>query len=437
MLFVYNAIIVFTSIITLPLIILWLLFSAKRRQTFFKRLGWGRLPLAESGSVGANPTRTVWIHALSVGEVLSAVPIVSALAETAEHGRLVFTASTKTGYDIALQRLGRQVSTIVYFPYDIFFALNRRLNQINPSAIIIVETDIWPGFLNAASKRGIPVVLVNARLSDRSYSGYARFRALFAPALRSFRCIGVQTDRDGERFMSLGVSPDSVCRTGNIKFDPPPLMHPPMSGRELKQMTGLPPNSRLFLTGSIHPEEEVLLLDAFNMIKTAVPEAALITAPRNPQRAEKIARLFSSSQKTVRYLHQSQQPATEGHTEIVIVDKMGVLRDLYAGCDVAFVGGSLCTAGGHNPLEPAEFGKPVLFGPDMRDFREIADLLISAGGARTVSSARDLADAVIALFKAPRKADQMGAKARHVFLSNQGALERTLEIINHHAIIDL
>jgi 3-deoxy-D-manno-octulosonic-acid transferase len=425
------------GIIGLPVILPWVLLFEKRRKTFFRRLGWGtvnwhRLP----GAQMPRPKTAIWIHALSVGEVLSAAPLVDKLAGNYGRERILLTTSTKTGFDIATRELKDRTGAIAYFPYDIGFAVKRRLSQITPAAIIIVETDIWPNFLYEVKKRRIPVMLVNARLSDKSFAGYKNGHRLFRPAFKTFDFIATQSEKDTDRFRRLGVADDTVATTGNIKFHQRLADDNPLSAKPFKQSMGIPPAHKLMVAGSIHPEEEQALKEAFIGIQATVPDTALIIAPRDPNRAGKIKTLFAGTNNPTRRL--SDQPVTDAGktTRIVIVDNMGVLRALYAVCDLAFVGGSLCSAGGHNPLEPAVFAKPILFGPDMRDFEEIAALLLAAGGGRTVTDVDDLTSAAAELLQNTETATQMGNRARQVFADNQGALERTFEKIKKHVIIN-
>lgn len=429
----YSIMMVVTGIIGLPVILPWVLFFEKRRKTFLRRLGWGTINWHLPGS---RPKTVIWIHALSVGEVLSAAPLVDKLADRYGRERLLFSTSTKTGFDIATREMKNRAGAIDYFPYDVSFAVKRRLNQINPGLVVIVETDIWPNFLYEVKQRGIPLVLANARLSDKSFAGYKRFHRLFKPAFQAFDAITTQSGKDTERFRSLGVATDIVTTTGNIKFHQSPADSRPMSAKTFKQAQGIAPTHKLLLAGSIHPEEEPILENAFNRIQTAVPDTALIIAPRDPKRAGRISALFAGTDHPTRRLSDPPAANPGQKTKIVIVDKMGVLRALYAVCDVALVGGSLCDAGGHNPLEPAVFAKPILFGPDMSDFEEIAGLLETAGGGLTVSSVDELAGAAADLLQNPPKASQMGKRARQVFTDNEGALERTFEKIKKHVIID-
>ncbi|MBC2712475.1 MAG: hypothetical protein HGJ94_16265 [Desulfosarcina sp.] len=305
--------------------------------------------------------------------------------------------------------------------------MNRALNIIKPRQVVIVETDIWPNFLYRLNKRRIPVYLVNARLSDRSFSGYKRVGLLMAPLLSLFVHICVQTDSDRRRFRDLGVPENRLVTVGNIKFDQAPVSISTDDRNQLSEKLKLSANAPVLLAGSTHDGEEKALSDAYRRICASGINSVLIVAPRDPGRAADVCKIFNRSgfdAMTMDQVERHQRPSS-----VVVVDRIGVLRKLYVLADVAFVGGSLVRAGGHNPLEPASVAKPVLFGPHTDDFRWICQALEHAGGAIRVFNADQLADNVRELILSKEKSSHVGRCAYEVFSKNRGAVERTIAVI--------
>jgi 3-deoxy-D-manno-octulosonic-acid transferase len=370
----------------------------------------------------------VWIHALSVGEVLSAEPLVKALAQKHGSRTLIFTASTQTGVETAIRLIAPHVAAIRHFPYDTPFSVNRALHVLNPRQVVIVETDIWPNFLNRLKKRRIPVYLVNARLSDRSFRGYQRVGWLMAPLLSVFGRICVQTEADRLRFKALGVADDKLMTVGNIKFDQAPARMSTAARRGYTQTFKLPAGAPVWVAGSTHEGEEDMLSIAYREVCAAGIHAVLIVAPRDPDRAAAVCQIFNHSGIDAVTLAQMERRPTP--PRVVVIDRIGMLRNLYGLADLAFVGGSLVKAGGHNPLEPAAVAKPILFGPHTDDFRWICQTLEKAGGAMRVHDADQLAERVVQLIGNPADGRRVGRRAYGVFASHKGAVARTLAVID-------
>lgn len=430
MILLYNILMLTFLVLGLPVILPVILVSQKRRMTAPRRMGLG--PNIRWTLRPAAP-KPIWVHALSVGETLSALPLMKELALRYGRERLVFSVSTQTGFEIARQHLSEHSAGIFFFPYDLIFSVRLRLRQIQPAIIVIVETDIWPNFLHSAGRRRIPVVLMNARLSDRSFRGYGRLKGLFQPALAVFKCIGVQTATDAGRFQTLGVPADRILITGNIKYHQTIPESEAENVRDLKRELRIDPERKILIAGSTHPEEEEQLIIGFMLARDLFPDTLFIIAPRNPSRAGQVQRACRRRGLTTRTLTDIMAGDGGKSPEVLIVDVMGALRQLYSICDIAFVGGSLSEGhGGHNPLEPAAWAKPVLFGPDMRDFQEIAEQLRESGGAEIVKDARHFSETVVRLFHSTDRAVEMGRKARLIFQGSQGALEKSLQIIAEH-----
>ena len=425
----YNILFFLAAAAAAPLLVALAAASPKRRETARQRLGLGPLPRRLRTTDREGLEKSVWVHALSVGEVLSAVPLVKALGRACGIANIVFSASTLTGFNIAGKRLKNHVRDIIYYPYDWIGSVKRTVGAVNPGLVVIVESDIWPNFLSEMNRRNVPTLLVNARLSPRSFRGYRCLKGFSRWMFSAFSEICTQSATDAGRFRNLGISGTKISVTGNVKFDPERepeknryAAPPDPLGRSLGERP-------VMVAGSTHDGEEMLLCEAFAALKREFSDLVLIVAPRDPARAGAVCRLFRQAGFAAGVMRHPDGPDTANRSEVLVVDTMGVLARLYGLSDVAFVGGSLVPAGGHNPLEPAAASKPLLFGPDMSDFSEIARWLRSGGGALQVDSARALGEQAAGLFRDPDRRGRMGARAFAVFTAHSGAVERTVNII--------
>ncbi len=427
MITLYNIILTIGITVGIPLIIPIVLLSEKRRKTFLQRLGIKRLP---ENILSKNNKKPIWIHALSVGEVFSSVPLVMKLKERFSDKRIVFSASTKTGFEIANKLFKKNVDSIFFFPFDLLFSVKYITGKINPEVIIIVESDIWPNFLFEMKKRNIPVILINARLSERSFKGYKRFSFIANKLFLYFAKICTQSIEDSRRFMLLGIPSNMISTTGNIKFDQPYNF---VSEEEIKQlkksMNIYKPVKKILLAGSTHEGEESILIDAFSMIRKNFADTVLVLVPRNPERARSVVKLCNYSGFSSILMKDFKNIDKNEKNDVIIIDVIGILKKLYAIADVTFVGGSLVDLGGHNPLEPSAFSKPVIFGQYMSNFANISQMLIDSGGAVEVKNANSLYETIVEILSDSDKARNMGEKAFQVFNSNKGAVEKTLKVI--------
>jgi 3-deoxy-D-manno-octulosonic-acid transferase len=449
----YNILLFIGMLAAFPVMLPIILLSEKRRKTVLQRLGF-RFPHSQAGETtpashkfvslfcrGGELTKrcaahsqtpawereNLWIHALSVGEVLSAVPLVKALSGKA--CPLVFSASTLTGFEIANKLLRDHTDTIFYFPYDLIFSVKHIATKVKPAAVVMVETDIWPNFLFEMERRGVPVLLVNARLSKRSFEGYKRLSFFTQSLFSKFSKICAQSAEDARRFSLLAVPPNAVIITGNMKFD---QAGEPVSGEEfrrLRESVKAGPKQKIILAGSTHSGEEQIIGDAFSRLKKADENLLLIAVPRDPKRAGSVCRIFTSLGFSAVAMSELKNSDPGKKNDVVVVDVMGLLRRLYALADIAYVGGSLTDFGGHNPLEPAVFSKPILFGPFMSDFKEISDMLLQADGAVQVRDAESFYEAATNFLNNGEKARYFGEQAFKIFYTNRGAVEKTLAVI--------
>ena len=414
--FAFSLFFPLAALVSLPILLL----IRKRRKTFFKRFGWQKFPRMPNDEAAP-----VWIHALSVGEILSAMNLIRKTHARLTDRPLYLSVSTLSGFELARDKLGPHVDGVFYFPYDVIFSVWTCIRRVRPQLFVLTETDVWPGFLAELRRRRISSMLVNGRLSPESFRLYRRARPLFQPALGTFDWIYPQSEREADRFRSLGVEPGKIRGSGNLKFDTTESVPSAEELQALRDSLRLPAGSRVFLAGSTHPGEEAIVRNVFLKLKPSYPELVLIVAPRHPERSAELLCLLQQDSLGVSLF---SQPG-DSSPGVVLVDRMGCLARLYALADIAFVGASLVPKGGQNPIEPACHGKPILFGPDMRDFPDVSRWLVEAGGAIQVSDEDDLFNRCRELLSVPALARAMGEKARRVVEENRGSTERIVRDI--------
>lgn len=373
--------------------------------------------------------RRIWIHALSVGEVNSSLPFIAAFKKAYPQWEIIFTASTRTGYEIAAQQFSdkseKPISHLLYFPFDIGFSIRKIAGLIVPDAVVLVETDLWPNFLYIMKTRKIPVILINARLSTRSLRGYQWYKRLGLPFYMWLTQVMTQSPLDYDRFKKLGMPEQTLCITGNIKFDRPAARPEDQFCAVYKKRLGIEKDALVLLAGSTHAGEEAVLLKVYTALKKKYPFLKMVIAPRDPSRSRALAASFLSSRVRAACLSHSSGGLHED--TVMFIDSLGLLSKLYALCDIAFIGGSLVPSGGHNPLEAAVYAKPVVFGPNVDDFLMIYNVLTRGGGAVRVRSEDHLQTTLDALLCDPGAREKMGRKSRAVFLQHHGAVGRILE----------
>jgi 3-deoxy-D-manno-octulosonic-acid transferase len=406
----------------------YFLYQALRYRKYVGSLGQrlGRLPIAMN--VDGEPS--IWIHAVSVGEALTARALVADLKARYPHLRLFLSTTTIAGYQVARRSL-QPVDAVFYFPFDWAFIVRRTLDIVRPRLFVMMETEIWPNVLRLCRVRGVKTIVVNGRLSARSYSRYRLVRPLFRRVLADVDRFCVQSEESARRLVALGADVGRVNVTGSLKFDSldlPALVAHAKPRQRILRFFRMSPQRVVVVAGSTMRGEEVSVLRAFARMKTTLPGALAVIAPRHPERFGEVERLAREAGfVTVR---RSDLPIdAEPRADIVVLDTLGELAQLYQVATAVFVGGSLVDHGGHNILEPAIFGKPILFGPSMRNFQEIADAFVSNGAAVQVQSARDLEDALIALVTDPVRRARLGAAARALVEANRGAKDKTLSAI--------
>jgi len=376
---------------------------------------------------GRSP-RTIWVHAVSVGEALAALPLCRRLKESYPDRLLLISTTTATGQRIARERMGL-ADGVFYFPLDWPQAVRRVLRAVNADLVVILETEIWPNFLREARRAGVPVAFVNGRISSRSFAGYRRVNGFFhgfaARVLRDPELFLMQSEADAERLRALGAPAERVIVAGNLKYD----FAPPAAGAfvhwleaELERVRRRP----VLVAGSVVAEEERHVLEAFEIVRAKRPRALLVLAPRKPERFDAAARLAAESgRKVARRSELGPGALLEESAEVILLDTLGELAGAYRLADATFVGGSLVPSGGHNILEPAAFGKPPIFGPSMENFREVARRCLDARAGMQVASGEELGRAWLELASDEALRESMGRAARRLVENNRGATDRT------------
>ena len=412
--FFYNLL---TYLLYLPYVGYWLVRGISNRaylQRLGERLGIG-YPRLE---------RCIWIHAVSVGEVVAAVPLIRALARRYPDRPLLVTTVTPTGAARVAALFGDEVQH-TYIPFETPTMVDRFYAATNPDVALVLETEIWPNLYRGCGVRGIPLVLVSARISPKSVRSYRRLLPLFRETLSHGIVIAAQSDADAERFLSLGTAPERTRVTGNIKFDVELAPDLPLRGQELRsELFGDRP---VWIAASTHEGEEELVLDAHRILIEKHPDLLLLLVPRHPQRFQAVRELAAKQPMSV--VARTEGVPCSAATQVFLGDTMGELPLFYAASDVAFVGGSLVPVGGHNLLEPAALGLPLLSGPHVFNAQEIADMFVARHACSIVNDSIELAGEVARLLSDAATAARMGEAGRDILERNRGALARLMAMI--------
>ena len=365
----------------------------------------------------------IWVHAVSVGEVNAALPLIQALRRRYTPRAVVVTTVTPTGSERVRALFGDEVFH-VYLPYDLPHAVTRFLDRIRPGLAVVMETENWPNLFHQCGRRGIPLAVVNARLSERSLRGYRPIRALVREALRNVSLVAAQSLAVARRYRALGADPARVQVSGNLKYDTPLPKGARQRGEELRAQWGA--TRPVWIAASTHEGEELAAFEAHLAVLARMPDALLLIAARHPERfraVEHAARNLGFAVAT----HGAGD--ANGDTQCLVIDGMGVMMRYFAASDLAFVAGSLVPIGGHNVLEPAALAKPVVVGPYTFNFEEITRTMIAAGAARRVASTRELGVLVQELLRNPAELERMGAAAHAVCVRERGAVRRTMVLL--------
>ncbi len=373
------------------------------------------------------PSDVIWIHAVSVGEAEAVFPLVKRLQKQYSLDKFLITTTTPTG-SARVQEVLSETVAHVYLPYDLPNVINRFINTFKPKIAIIMEKEIWPNLYAGCAKKNIPLIIINARLSANSAKGYKRIQGLVRPALDTVTWIGTQTIEDKLRFIEIGAKENAVSVTGNLKFDVSIDEKIIKQAQEIKQQLFL--DRFVWIIASTHDKEEEIFFDLYPQLKKQIPELLLMVVPRHPERFELVNQIAKKMQLKTCMRNSKQQCTTE--TDVYIVDTMGELKLLYGASDICFVGGSMVPVGGHNILEPAALGIPIIFGPYMVNFKEISESVLALKAAVQCAEKQTLIDTVLHLYSDSDFRKEIAFKAKQFVENNQGATEATFKIIADH-----
>jgi 3-deoxy-D-manno-octulosonic-acid transferase len=410
--FLYNLILLLSLFLLSPVILFKIIFDKRYRTGLSERLG--NIPDAVIGAMSGQ--RPIWFHAASVGEVIASQKLLDGIRERFTDRKLLVSTFTPTGNVAAKEKL--KADGVIFLPFDFPCVVNKVVNKVNPSVFILMETELWPNLISKAGSMGIPVVVVNGRISDRSYGKYWFISPLLKRVFESITLFLMQSEGDSQRIVILGAEQSKVTVTGNIKFDLK------LADKDIGFMESW--GGPILLAGSTRTGEESPVLDVYNGLRERYPTLKLVLAPRHLDRVKEVEGILK--EKGMQYAKRSEI-SDRLDLPILLLDTLGELVSFYKYADVVFIGGSLVPAGGHNILEPALYGKPVLFGPHMENFRDSARILEGSGGGVRVNNAEGLNIWIDELLSDSVLRQTMGNNARQAVLKNQGATEITLEAL--------
>jgi 3-deoxy-D-manno-octulosonic-acid transferase len=411
---IYNVLLILATIILSPYMLFKLVTVPKYRGGISQKLG--RVRKGVLKALGG--TRPIWVHAVSVGEVMAAHPLIRELRKRYPGRKLILSTVTVTGNFTAKKRVP-EADAVFYFPFDYPWVVRRVIRIISPAIVLIAETELWPNFFRELKRQGIPSALINGRISPRSYGNYLKFKVLFSKVFEQVTLFCMQSDEDAARIKDIGAPPDRVLVTGNLKFDQKitTVQTPPVA---------IAAGRKVITAGSTHRGEEAILLETFTRLRKKYPDLVLIIAPRHPERFDEVCGIITNSG----YECQRRTRLKGQVRDVVLLDTIGELRAFYGACDIAFVGGSLVKVGGHNLLEPAAMKKPVIFSRYMFNFKEISEAIIEAGGGYMVRDKEELYAKLDSLLSSKELSLSMGEKAFKMIAANSGATVRTIDAVH-------
>ncbi len=409
----------------------FLLFKRRARYGMPQKLGFVPDALRQKYQA-ANCVRPIWFHAVSVGEFNAALPLLKRLHEKHPQQTIVVSSTTGAGHKLAQERVS-QFADCVYFPYDLPWCTANWLDALNPKLVTIVETEIWPGFVNQCKEKNIPVTMINGRMSPRSFGSYYKFRSFFGPVLRQFHLIGVQSSGEAERYRKVAGESLPLQILGNIKFDGlEPISK--SEQEELMQKLNLSEGELVFIAGSTHDGEETAVLNAFKKLADARGKR-LVIAPRHPERFDRVADTIRLAGFRPRRFSEDEKFEQEGN--VYLLDAIGHLAKFYSVATVAFVGGTLAPIGGHNIVEPFTYSVPVLAGPHLHKTKDVADALLARKALTVVQNEDELAEQLQRLFDSAELRDQLGQIGNEWLRESQGAVDRALSMIEATVQLDV
>jgi 3-deoxy-D-manno-octulosonic-acid transferase len=409
----YNLLLIVATVLLFPVILFKLITVPKYRGGITQKLGRIRKGVQKV----IKGSRPIWVHAVSVGEVMAAHPLIRELKRKYPSRKLIISTVTVTGNYTARRRVP-EADAVFYFPFDFPCIVRRVIQRINPQIVLVAETELWPNFFRELMRAGIPSAVINGRISPGSHRNYRKFNSFFSQVFDNVTLFCMQSEADAGRIKDIGADPEKVVVTGNLKFD---QKIPVSTTAPIALVSG----KMVITAGSTHRGEEAALLDVFKHLRQKYPDLLLIIAPRHPERFDEVEGLINKSGYDCQRRTNLRGPIKD----VLLLDTIGELRSFYALCDIAFVGGSLVKVGGHNLLEPAAMKKPVIFSRYMFNFKEISEALLSAGGGILVKDKKDLYDQFDNLLSNKELAKRVGEQAFSVIEMNSGAARKTLDAV--------
>jgi 3-deoxy-D-manno-octulosonic-acid transferase len=402
----------------------WLLYQAWRNGKY--RAGWneklfGRVPRRHGDR------RCIWFHAVSVGEVNLLRPLIARWEQEFPEWDCVISTTTRTGFELAHQRYAPR--TVFYAPLDFSWAVDRALRRIRPDLLVMAELEVWPNWIAAATAGGIPVAIINGRLSAKSFQGYQRLRRFLQPTFAQLAAVGVQNDEYAERFRQMGVPAELVQTTGSIKFEDANIDRQNPQTKRLAALAGIEPSDCVFLAGSTQESEEAAALAAYEALRGEYPQLRLLFVPRHPERFDAVAELLTKRGVQFQRRSQLEKQGADNNARVLLVDVVGELGAWWGTAHIAFVGGSLTQRGGQNMIEPAAYGAAVCFGPNTWNFKDVVELLLANNAAAVVRNEAELTAFVRKSLAEPAYAIDLGKRARELVIAQTGAAEKTMRLL--------
>ncbi len=421
----YNLLFPVAFLLMLPKFISRMAQRGGYRRHFEQRLGiYGHSTAAKLAE-----GRRIWIHAVSVGELFVALRFIEEYRKAHPDALFVVSTNTSTGHALAEQKIDSR-DVLIYFPVDFLLVMHRVFNVINPLKLILVECELWLNLIHQAHRRGIPISLINGRVSDSSFKGHMAFRPFARHLLEMINPVCMQGRQDAERLIAMGARSETVKILGTAKYDlPPPAADADSKARAVLKTISVPDNALIFLGGSTWPGEEEALCQIYKNLRPQHPELFLVLVPRHAERRDDVVKTIEA--QGLSYALRSQMDNGAAKPDVLVVDTTGELMNFYAAADVVFIGKSLCEHGGQNPIEPALFGKPIVVGPNMENFPSVMDDFLSAKALRQVDSFQALEETVAELLADSSIRAQLGAAARGVIESRRGVIEKMVEEVGH------
>jgi 3-deoxy-D-manno-octulosonic-acid transferase len=424
----YNIILLVAAIIGLPYYLLKMIVTGKYRKSLIPKLGGGQAQIL----AGLKNEPRVWLHAVSVGEVTAAAPIVAALKKIRPEVEIIFSTSTETGQEMA-HRLVKDVDAFIYFPLDIPFVVRKIIRRVKPDVFTMVETELWPNFLAVCRSNNIQTLMVNGRISPRSFRKYKLTKFFWKRILTNLCAAGMIAEIDAERLKSIGMDSEKIQVLGNAKYDALAATAAPELQKEINLLFGVQKNERFFIAGSTHQDEEEVVINVYQELIKRYPDFKLIIVPRHIERTRAVLDILHKyNLDDVITVSEIKNGKSRRGERIVVVDVIGELFKVYSLATVVFCGGSLAPKGGQNILEAAAWGKVIFYGPSMEDFSEEKELLENAAAGVTIRNAAELLQGIVRALENPEELEQRGARGKAIVAANMGAAARYADLISRH-----